>query len=454
MPAQEAVFILHDHEVSQVLWLTELEQLVRQHLPLAKPVSGRLKAAYVALTTHRDAESLVLFELPVTQGVVDNGWHMPLRRLAEQAGQGPSLGGGRIRLACRSQCPISWHADALWEPATSDFMAIRKALRDNPLPAAPAAASAQSLNLLAETPGRITGDVGWALARRHEDPEVEELKRTLRQEMDAYRKQLQQLQQDMARQKELNARLEQQVAAAEKHGAPLPDGDEAVEAVEALIAAEEPSADDALQLLHSELAQTRLERDQLQQALAESVTQSEQAAQDMQAFQAENAARIETSKASHYALSAERDALAAQVAGLLSAQAQATEQSGAAQIRIEALEQALAEASEHSDERLLKLLEELDAVVVAFHPGAGHLTITPANLPGYLESPMGYAARRCNVGEEVYRQWLAHYDDARCLQCSAQIPRVAHPRDFSQDLHAYCKLHRRINLATESGLSA
>lgn len=398
MSAQEAVFILQGQDIADVYWLSDLEQMVRQRTALRQPLSGRVKAAYVALDRHNSAEALVLFELPLTAGVIDAGWHMPLKRLAENGGEGPSLGGSRVRLACRSQCSISWHADSLWEPVTSDFMAIRKALRDKRLPQQVDRTESPlwPVNPI-NTAGRISGDVGWALARRHDDPEVEELKRTLRQEMEAYRKQLQQLQQDMARQQELNSRLERQLQ------------DSPLTGLEASVAE-----------LTLQLAARDEEISGLRHALAEASGQRQQQAEQLAEVQHERDERV--------------PAAALQ----------------ALQLEHEQLKQTLEDEAANSGDRLIQVLEDQDAVVVAFHPGAGHLTITPANIRAYTSAPLAYAAGKCGVDEALYRQWLEHHDKPCCLQCGTAVPRIAHPREFSQDLNAYCKLHRRIHLSGET----
>ncbi|HAB06451.1 MAG TPA: hypothetical protein DCE35_14275, partial [Alcanivorax sp.] len=66
-------------------------------------------------------------------GMADTTWNVPLRHLAEHGGPGPDMGAGPIRLACRSQCPVAWHQDQLWDPVmkpgANDFVAARDLLR-------------------------------------------------------------------------------------------------------------------------------------------------------------------------------------------------------------------------------------------------------------------------------------------------------------------------------------
>lgn len=397
MSIQEAVLILHEHDVVEAYWLADFERLVRQQTPLRHAVADKVQAAYLQIGSHRSAEALVLFEAPVRNSVIDARWYMPLRRLADSAGSGPNMGAGRIRLACRSQCSISWHTDSLWEPVTSDFMAIRKALRGNAL-RAQATLTERDLwpqeSVSAVERVNVGAGAASLLARKHDDPEVEDLKRTLRNEMEAYRRQLQQLQQEIERQKSLNETLGRQAGAS---------GEAELEALRRVHRNEMAAHDADIQNLTLALEQERQEAERLRQALSDKKPAGEPEVSD------EEAARLKEEAAT--------------------------------------LRQYLDQAVEQSAERFVNRLDGLEAVLVAFHPGVGHLTITPANMLRYADNPLAYAAQKCCVSEEVYRRWLNHYDDPHCQQCKAEIPRIEHPREFDHDLNAYCKLHRQLHLA-------
>ena len=398
MSLQEAVFILHQHDVVASYWLADFEQRVRRQSSLASIASDKLLAAYVQIGNHRCAEAIVLFEIPLQRdssevGVPVSDWYMPLRRLADSAGRGPNMGAGRIKLACQTQCSISWHADSLWEPVTSDFMAIRKALRDNRLAAgATTAQSAEKTVDPVSAVERVSGtSASSLLAQKHTDPEVEELKRTLRNEVEAYRNQLAQLQHEIERQRGMNEKLNRQTQASMAH-----DHHDDVEQLRQLHCQQVADLEQQIEQLKSEL----------ELALHNSTTDT----------------------------------------GVDAGSAPATE-SGADNDQMLRLEQQVENLEEQSIDRFVSRIGGLDAVLVAFHPGAGHLTITPDNMKLYADNPIAYAAQKCFVGEEEYRNWLDHYDDPRCQQCQAEIPRVEQPRDFEYRLSAFCKLHKRANLA-------
>lgn len=50
---------------------------------------------------------------------------------------GPDLGAGPIRLCCRSQCPVDWHVQDLWDPDMNQqpnaFIVLRDLVKQNRL---------------------------------------------------------------------------------------------------------------------------------------------------------------------------------------------------------------------------------------------------------------------------------------------------------------------------------
>jgi len=396
MSLQEAVFILHEHEVVASYWLADFEQQVRRQASLALLDAAKLRAAYVQIGNHRCAEAMVLFEIPVDSGAVGQGvaksdWYMPLRRLADSAGRGPNMGAGRIKLACHTQCSISWHAESMWEPVTSDFMAVRKALRDNRLSqtveetlSAAAQLKSQPLSAVERVSGAASA--GSLLAKKHTDPEVEDLKRTLRTEVDTYRNQLAQLQQEIERQRTLNERMNRQVQNGSNEGSSA----EEIETLRQLHCREVSDYQQQIEQLKSqlELAQLEAETSDIPQPVEAVVSVAD----------------------------------------------------------VEVLTRRIEELEATSIDRFIDRISGLEAVLVAFHPGAGHLTITPDNMKLYADNPVAYAAQKCFVNEEQYRDWLDHYDNPKCQQCQDEIPRVEQPRDFEYRLSAFCKLHKQANL--------
>jgi hypothetical protein len=91
--------------------------LLAQKGTLNSHVGATVKAAYAQVGAGLSVRAAVFFLFKVGgQGYVDPAFNLPLEYMAEHAGEGPDLGSGVIKMACRSQCPVPWHAINMWEP--------------------------------------------------------------------------------------------------------------------------------------------------------------------------------------------------------------------------------------------------------------------------------------------------------------------------------------------------
>ncbi|HET8704925.1 MAG TPA: chromosome partitioning protein ParA, partial [Pseudomonadales bacterium] len=99
-------------------------------------------------------------------------------------------------------------------------------------------------------------------------------------------------------------------------------------------------------------------------------------------------------------------------------------------------------------DKFLEKLESLGVSFIAFHPGAGHISIPLADMAQYMENPIAYAANRCLVSEEHYRQWLTHYQKPCCQwefndqSCGQRVARIDVPSQFVPGQHDRCEKHR------------
>jgi hypothetical protein len=187
--------IFRGKQVSKILSEYQFDALLDGDEPLDGLV-GNIPVAYVVASDDGYGISLVLFNLPLnSQGFCLDGWNLPLQRLADTAGPGPNLGIGRIRLACFSQCSISFHKDSLWDPSHNTFSNIKRAL----------AVYFKALRKDAEI-SKVESPVENSKEETFTQ-EMHALRRELRNESAAYRNQLQVLQQEVERQRLLNERL-------------------------------------------------------------------------------------------------------------------------------------------------------------------------------------------------------------------------------------------------------
>ncbi|MNZ70617.1 hypothetical protein D3C78_889610 [compost metagenome] len=100
-------------------------------------------------------------------------------------------------------------------------------------------------------------------------------------------------------------------------------------------------------------------------------------------------------------------------------------------------------------EQILERLAGQGVVFVAYHPGAGHLTIPLQDMGAYQRNPQAYAAAKCFVSEVQYGQWLAHYQQSSCVaqlpsgnRCNMPIDRVDSPSRFVGGESDCCARHR------------
>ncbi|WP_073670546.1 chromosome partitioning protein ParA [Pseudomonas aeruginosa] len=448
----EAVLFFNDSGVCKEMLYPEFEALLDGLVRMPEYADRQMHLAYVLINPRLQARAAVFFYLDFDeQGGADTGWNLPLRNLAERAGRGPDMGGGPIRLACRSQCPVSWHQMHLWDPESSagrnHFVLIRDALRRNQLgllvDEEPAAVEPQRLQMAAEEQWYAAGPAA-PKAPPAEPPRKQEDEQTAR---------LAQLVKQQRQQLAALARQQEQRLAglARQH--------------EEELARREQDARGQLDILRSEVLslQQALERQarenaELQQRLLEQGEQFQRNREELtrQLRFIENQGRNET------------DLLRSEFADELEARVAAAVAGYKEQVSIrdvelayrneldQQLEQELAELRAERDrlaaqgpEQLLERLSGQGVVFVAYHPGAGHLTIPLQDIPRYQDNPLAYAAAKCFVSESQCRQWLDHFQQPRCEallpggeRCNLPLDRVDNPARFVAGDTNCCARHK------------
>jgi len=134
----EAVFIFNGHKIVRQMRYEVFRGLSARGQPLPELANSRSKAAYAAIGEGLRVEAICCFYAPFdAMGILDPDWEMPLRELAHGSGDGPDLGYGPIRLACRGKCSLPWHEANLWSPALGtqrdECQAVQKAVAANTL---------------------------------------------------------------------------------------------------------------------------------------------------------------------------------------------------------------------------------------------------------------------------------------------------------------------------------
>jgi hypothetical protein len=435
----EAVMFFSDRGICKQMLYPEFEALLDGVVNMPEFADEQMRVVYAVINPRLMVKAAVFFYLDFDEdGRPDRGWNLPLQHLADRSGRGPDMGAGPIRLACRSQCPVSWHQMHLWDPSLApgqnDLVLLRDAVKRNQLGLlveedAPAVAPerlqvasedkwyapdpakevaeqlakkmdqehrAKTAQLIKQQRLRIA-----SLAQQHEE-ELAKFKLAAEEQAARQRAQLQGMQQALRQQEELNASLKAQLAAQA----------------------------DSYQRSREELAQ------QLQAVQRHGRTESDILRAQ---FEAELQAKVAAAVADYREQVSVRDVELAYCSELeAQLQAQIT--------RLQAERDSLAG---QSGDQVLERLARLGVVFVVYHPGAGHLTIALQDVARYQDNPMAYAAAKCFVSEDQYRRWLDHYQQPSCdaalasgERCAIPIDRVDTPSRFVVGESNCCSRHR------------
>lgn len=402
-----AVFFMDGNQVSRQMRASEFGAFLDGYVGLSDLADTDVKAVFVLLSGGLDIRSLVFFRIYFDdEGQADSSWNLPVEALAKKGAKGPDLGGGPIRLVCRSQCPDSTKADELWDPdmtpGSNHFQSIRKAVEANSLKFRKQLPPAeQEIPVLAADSGtsEANEDAHAAVDRArlaqlireqrlriktlqsvHRDA-LSELQRENRHELQTVRNELAELQQQYERHKLTNEQLKKRLA----------ERNEQYLNMQEQIASEAANKDREGAAASAEvvLLKEQLERRQRELELRdEKIVALEQENYDL---------RHQTP----------------------------------------------------TENSVLDHLQNHSVFLVAYHPGVGHVTLPYDDIESYFSNPVAYAADRCGLNEPAYRQWLEHYERPVCghknhkgAECAEPVMRVGQPAEFRPGVDDRCDDHR------------
>lgn len=450
----EAVLFYGDNGVVKSMLYTDFEAILDRMVGVPEFAGREMKCAYCAVNGQLHVVAAVLFLIDFDdQGLADPSWNIPLRHLAEHAARGPDLGAGAIRLACRSQCPVAWHQDQLWDPAmkpgANDFVFMRDIIRqrgakmgllweedeDTPGPA-PRARTPQDVPTLEPADDIPTVAPEQPAREKPDEDERKRLARTI---------------------KELRLRVQ---TLENKHEDELAQIRYAHQQKEEILSTQLEKVLMQFKTLKSQ--NTALK--EKSESLKEQVVSLNKSLED-QARQSEDEGSEIEILTEQYRVALEQR--------LEEERARLSEEMHAREMevldreeRISELEQELSEAKREQikmantgAEKLLEKLQNLGLNFIAFHPGAGHISINAGEISDYMQNPIAFAARKCLVTEEQYRAWLAHYENPVCNVevgegqiCGKRVIRVDVPNQFkpgvsdrNQNRCQYCRADTAID---------
>lgn len=403
-----AVFFMDGAKVARQMRASEFGAFLDGYVGLSDLAETDVRAVLVDLSGELDIESLVFFRIYFDEeGRADSHWNIPIERLAKEGSKGPDLGGGPIRLVCRSQCPDPAVADELWDPdmtpGSNHFQSIRKAIEANTLKFRKK-----------EPPTQQEENIPVLAADTAPSPQPDQ---------SADRSRLAQ----MIREQRLRIKTLQSV-----HRDSLSD-----------IQREHRLEMKAMRTEMAELEQkyerVRLGNEQLKKRLAERneqyltmqeqlVTGEDQSDRDQQNNNAELVLLREQLERKQRELEMRND-------------------------KIVVLEQENHELRhrEPPEDSIMRQLKDQSVFLVAYHPGVGHITLPYDDIETYFENPTAYAAEKCGLNEPAYREWLEHYENPVCRhqgeggsQCSEPVMRVAQPAEFRPGQDDRCEAHQSV----------
>lgn len=429
----EAVMFFRAGAICKEMHLAEFEAVLDGVVSLVDFADQQIPAAYVLITPRLHIRAVAFFLIDFDEtGRADTGWNIPLRHLAEQGAPGPDLGGGAIRIACRSRCPVAWHQMHLWDPSLkpgrNELLLLRDAARRN------------NLGILADEELPAKGATGNRVA-----PEAAKVMATqLARKMDLQHrhKTAQLIRQQRLRLQSLTQQYEEQFArlrlqAEQREQALL----EQFETQQQVLARQE-------QLNVDLKVQQQNQADQFQQAREEFAQQLRSAERDGRSetellrdqFEVEMQARIA-------AVVAEQQQRLAALQAELDAHRER-----------EARQQQEVERLRQNQLRGIERLAGLGVMFVVYHPGTGHLTIPLAEIGRYQDDPEAFVAAKCLVSPEHYRDWLAHYQQPTCSarlpsgeRCAMPIDRIDTPSRFVRGESSCCARHQAKVRAARAG---
>ncbi len=447
---QGVLFFDADKLVKEMLYV-EFEALLDQVVGQPDFAGQEARACFVHINARLQIVGAVFFLVDFDQrGYVNRSWNVPLQHLLDTAGRGPDLGAGRIRLSCRSQCSIPWHARQLWDPllegeagAFSQMQAaivcnrlgllvdIEPPLLDLPTLAeqAPRAGSKgrkRATAVASMAPPVAVDQITQRLEKAHAE-EVAALEEAQHLQLATYKSSVEQ-QVDQLRQ---------------RHQIQMNQAQEALEASRKLLRSEKQKRRLLKTQMDERVAEYQLAREQVQHQLAaergsEQARVSSLTEQFQQQFEAELKARVDQARVEL------KEMLDMREVELFYRE----EQLGILREEIARLRQEREGLVNQSGDRLINRLVDSGVAFVTYHPGVEAMTIPPRDIARYLESPVAYVADKCFVSTDQYQRWLSHYDLPVCSAtladgsiCGEPLPKIERPGDFLCEESERCGQH-------------
>lgn len=416
----EAVVFFNKKGILKEMRYSEFEAVLDGVVGISEFSGKEMSSCYLHISTQLNVTACVLFLIDFdNKGNADSDWNIPLQHLASNGGQGPDLGEGPIKLACKSQCSVSWHQGELWDPDKQQdyFLEIKSAIARNKL-------GFKKIDTELSIP--TIKDVLDVQAKIAENQQIKHkssdlvFKKQFAKLNDTYKKKMHALEDLRIKEVDQIKRVMRNEKLADK---------------QTILSLEQKNTqqsvlNDSLSDKYKELTY----KFDAQSKETESVSTKLQLIKDeyFEVIQKQNLAQKSDSEQVKL-LEAEIESYRRKNEDLIG------ETAGITLIKEEfEIEKQQVLAS------FVKKLNECDLVFVAYHLGAGHITLSSDNLLEYLGDPDNFAAQKCNVTVDQYRLWVKHFERPVCEECSVPVTKIGNPQDFQEGFNDRCIRHKKV----------
>lgn len=464
----ELILLWNDNDINKSMLYDDFDAVVGGVAPMPQYAKQKKMGAFVQIDDTLTVKGVALFAISFDRsGYPEDGWNVPLSHLVELAGLGPDLGKGPIRLACRSQCPVSWHSTKLWDPVMqgedSTFVQIQRAIPDacNRLGIRRAKSytfTETGIPVLTEaalqpsaTAAPLPNLEASALEQKIQDLTLQlNTILTEKEETISLQSYVHQQQLDILQTQNMKL-IDQQKSLKNQY-------DTQQERLEAL-SGQVISLTGIEDSLRQERSIHQKQLQELQLSLSAAGAQQQQIAKLLENKDQEYQTRISRLKTEHLLSLDKRleEEASRYLLSLKSLNAEINEKDESIielDKEIEALKHAQAQQQESGADSFLLKLESIGMNFVAFHAGVGNLSVPVSELVNYIQNPTAYVAIKCLVSESHYKQWLHHYENPRCSAdigdgqcCNSRLIRTDSPSRFVAGQSDRCVRHQGADTA-------
>lgn len=435
--ASAVLFLSEENdEIFREMNMSEFNALLDGYVPAIDLANKRLKAIYLEVNSKLLVKNAVFFFVEFTfSGEIDPSWSLPLEQFSRNCSQGPDMGAGPIGVTCLSHCPELRYRDKLWDPAGQSgrviFSEIRKTIQRNRLafqfrlPQAPELDSKSASLLHSEIAQQITTRLQT------------QFDKDMRNQADQLQRELRLQSRVMAGEREnaVNTLKLQHQSLIDEYKAILADKDRKIAELERQGLTLNESVESQIQknavmrdTIDAQSQKIAGLRDYFEHKLARTHEGGQEHLQELEKnLQQEMREQLEAVTHELHEQIQKKDV------ELMYRR----EQEERLEEEVSHLRRESADYLANGDMRLLGKMVEKGLSFMSYQPGAGHITLSIADLPDYMVNPTAFIARFCNVDEAHYNVWLDHFNVPICSMkdeqgqlCGENVDRVDKPADF------------------------